>query len=213
MKTDHKPDEDGHSDVEKGANQISVSSHSQIKGRASSPIETDKQQCLVTITPSPQFCAGGEATPRFNPVSHLLTRSLLYSSTTATCSSASESAPKVSRDNVQTLASSATFTVASSSFDNFQANFNEPSVSDEVKLEEIAKLAASSGPKVRNRRGNYECSFCGKVFPTWTGRYYHMPLHTGKWKHVCVICDKKFMRTDRYDQHLEKHRQELNQIQ
>ena len=212
MKTDHKEDDCGHSDVEKGANQISVSSPNEIKGHASSPKEANKQQCLVTITPSPQFSAGGETTHRFHPASPLFTGSLLYSSTAATCASASESAPNVSGDNVQTVASSAISAAASSGFNNPQANINLPSISDEVKLEEIAKLAAS-GPKVRNRRGNYECTFCGKVFPTWTGRYYHMPLHTGKWKHVCVICDKKFMRTDRYEQHLDKHRQELNQMQ
>ena len=63
-------------------------------------------------------------------------------------------------------------------------------------------------PAPRNRRGIFECNYCGKVFPTWTGRYYHMPIHTGKWKHSCLICDKHFMRTDRYDQHIEKHRVE-----
>ena len=211
MTTDHKAEDDGHSDVKKGANQISVSSPTPIKGYAPSPIEADeKQQYLATIVPSPQFSAEGEATTRFQPASHLLPRSLLYSSTAVTNASASESVPKVSGHDFQTLTSSAKFAAASIGFDNFQANLNLPSISDDVKLKEIEKLAAS-GPKVRNRRGNYECTFCGKVFPTWTGRYYHMPLHTGKWKHACVICDKKFMRTDRYDQHLERHRQELNQ--
>ena len=111
----------------------------------SSPIETDLQQCLVTITPSPQFSAVGEATPQLHPSSNLLT--------SATCASASESVSKVSSS--QTLASSAMFAAVLSGSENFQTNFNLPSISDDVKLKEIAKLAAS-GPKVRNRRGHYE---------------------------------------------------------
>ncbi len=96
------------------------------------------------------------------------------------------------------------------------ARFN-PHQSETSRLEQNTRTpntlnpqnqAAPRGPAPRNRRGIFECNYCGKVFPTWTGRYYHMPIHTGKWKHTCLICDKHFMRTDRYEQHIEKHRLE-----
>ena len=208
MKPDQKAMDDGNPDVKKAPKPTKASSSEEPKAcvakTISSTVEANEQQCLVTITPSPQFCLEAESHPC--PVSHPITRSLLYSQTTGI---SSESVPNVTRDNIESLP---LLTRTESSVENLPLKYELPSDSDEERLKTIAKLAAG-GPKVRNRRGTYECKFCGKVFPSWTGRYYHMPIHTGKWKHVCVICDKKFMRTDRYDQHIEKHRQEHHQMQ
>ncbi len=54
----------------------------------------------------------------------------------------------------------------------------------------------------------YSCEICQKQFKTWSGRYYHMPVHTGKWKHTCFLCDRKFMETPKYNKHLTMHRNE-----
>ncbi len=57
----------------------------------------------------------------------------------------------------------------------------------------------------------YVCEICGKEFGTWTGRYYHMAIHTGNYKIFCDLCDKGFMKNDAYKRHLDQHRKQIQQ--
>ena len=56
----------------------------------------------------------------------------------------------------------------------------------------------------------YPCKVCQKPFKSRMGRYYHMAVHTGKFKHHCVICDKKFMQTPAFDKHMLWHRKQFS---
>ena len=58
----------------------------------------------------------------------------------------------------------------------------------------------------------WTCQECGKTFTSNTGLYYHMPLHTGKWKHTCDLCDKGFMESTKYRKHMEMHRSQIQKI-
>ena len=172
-------------------------------------------QTSVDVAASSQILAVGQTAspvPQQLQSSLLFARSLLQGPTVAPSTSGSVSADQLSEMNLQALTLSALASTSSTAVtDSLQGNCNLPVEWDQAKLKKPVSISAV-GSKARNRRGNYDCNFCGKVFPTWTGRYYHMPIHTGKWKHECMLCDKKFMRTDRYDQHIEKHRQELHQM-
>ena len=71
-------------------------------------------------------------------------------------------------------------------------------------------------PGASSQRGSrvvkcYQCQVCGKEFGTWTGRYYHMAIHTGNYKIFCDLCDKGFMKNDAYKRHLDQHRKQIQQ--
>ena len=67
----------------------------------------------------------------------------------------------------------------------------------------------SSHTQPRNRetiKKQYTCQVCNAVFRTWGGRYYHMAKHTGKYRFCCDLCDRGFMRSDEYRNHMKTHR-------
>ena len=57
--------------------------------------------------------------------------------------------------------------------------------------------------------GSYVCELCSKSFATWAGRYFHMAKHTGQYKIKCDLCDKGFMKTDAYKNHMMMHRKQI----
>ena len=54
----------------------------------------------------------------------------------------------------------------------------------------------------------FRCEYCGRIFTSWSGRYFHMASHTGKYKHTCFLCKKGFMQTRLYNIHLQSHQKE-----
>ena len=67
----------------------------------------------------------------------------------------------------------------------------------------------SSQTRPRNQetsKKQYTCQVCNAVFRTWGGRYYHMAKHTGKYRFCCDLCDRGFMRSDEYRNHMKTHR-------
>ena len=55
----------------------------------------------------------------------------------------------------------------------------------------------------------FPCEFCGKMFTTSSGLYFHKPIHTGQWKYRCELCDKCYMETSKYRNHIMAHRKEI----
>ncbi len=49
------------------------------------------------------------------------------------------------------------------------------------------------------------CKYCGKIFTSRAGLYYHLPVHTGKYKLHCQVCKAGFMDTIKYRNHLQQH--------
>ncbi len=49
----------------------------------------------------------------------------------------------------------------------------------------------------------YKCSLCDASYKTSSGCYYHMAKHTGRYRLRCEICDKGFMRSEKYKKHVE----------
>ncbi len=58
----------------------------------------------------------------------------------------------------------------------------------------------------------FACNFCGKMFTSHMGLYFHKPIHTGEWKYKCAVCQRGFQETKKYNKHVESHRKKL-QIQ
>ena len=48
----------------------------------------------------------------------------------------------------------------------------------------------------------FECEICGKIFPRIYSKNRHMLSHSNEKKFPCVLCDKKFNRSDKFLQHL-----------
>lgn len=48
------------------------------------------------------------------------------------------------------------------------------------------------------------CDYCGKTFASTAGMYYHLPIHTGRFKINCKTCGMGFMDTIKYRTHLQK---------
>ena len=51
---------------------------------------------------------------------------------------------------------------------------------------------------------NHTCQYCGKSFTSKAGLYYHLPIHTGRFKINCKTCGSGFMDTIKYRNHLQK---------
>ncbi len=64
------------------------------------------------------------------------------------------------------------------------------------------------GSAFKNKK-TFECEICGAVFGTHGGRYYHMATHTGQYKYKCQLCDKGFMKTDAFKNHMLVHRKQI----
>ncbi len=83
-----------------------------------------------------------------------------------------------------------------------------------IKLENGTKVieATTRGRKPRTPKDSnaaeFRCEYCGRVFTSWSGRYFHMASHTGKYKHTCFLCKKGFMQTRLYNIHLQSHQKE-----
>ena len=55
----------------------------------------------------------------------------------------------------------------------------------------------------------FPCEFCGKMFTTSSGLYFHKPIYTGQWKYKCELCEKCYMETSKYRNHIMVHRKEI----
>ena len=51
---------------------------------------------------------------------------------------------------------------------------------------------------------SHSCQYCGKTFISKAGMYYHLPIHTGKFKIHCKTCGMGFMDTIKYRTHIQK---------
>ena len=77
------------------------------------------------------------------------------------------------------------------------------------KYEFTGPPCGSAGAVIVDSRKTYPCRFCPRVFQTASGRYKHHAIHTGNYKHVCFLCDKKFMDSSIYNLHLIGHRKHI----
>ncbi len=70
----------------------------------------------------------------------------------------------------------------------------------------------SNRAKTKSRRPSqlYACNFCGKMFTTSSGLYFHKPIHTGEWKLKCNLCDRGYMEQSKYDKHIATHRKQFS---
>ena len=83
-----------------------------------------------------------------------------------------------------------------------------------IKVENGTKVIepTTRGRKPKTPKDNpsseFRCEYCGRIFTSWSGRYFHMASHTGKYKHTCFLCKKGFMQTRLYNIHLQSHQKE-----
>ena len=83
-----------------------------------------------------------------------------------------------------------------------------------IKVENGTKIIepTTRGRKPKTPKDNpaseFRCEYCGRIFTSWSGRYFHMASHTGKYKHTCFLCKKGFMQTRLYNIHLQSHQKE-----
>ncbi len=71
-------------------------------------------------------------------------------------------------------------------------------------------LADRARTKSRKPSQLFGCDYCGKMFTTASGLYFHKPIHTGEWKLKCNICDRGYMEQSKYDKHIASHRKQFN---
>ena len=105
----------------------------------------------------------------------------------------------------------------------------EPSVQQMIQIKPGNKSPLSNHSNRDTGRGNvqyflssrartsrklsqlFACEFCGKMFTTSSGLYFHKPIHTGQWKYKCDICDKCYMEATKYRNHIKAHRKQFQQ--
>ena len=72
--------------------------------------------------------------------------------------------------------------------------------------------SASPNPVNRKRKTSYHlCNDCGKVFTSRWGLKLHEPVHTGRWKYMCSLCDRGFMETKKFNAHVLGHKRKIVQ--
>ncbi len=64
--------------------------------------------------------------------------------------------------------------------------------------------AGTMGKVQTGESGGNTCPYCGKSFTSKAGMYYHLPIHTGRFKINCKTCGMGFMDTIKYRTHLRK---------
>ena len=70
-------------------------------------------------------------------------------------------------------------------------------------------MATKAVPRSRRPTKFYACDECGKTFTSHWGLKLHEPVHTGKWKYTCSMCDRGFMETKKFDAHMLAHKKKL----
>ncbi len=64
-------------------------------------------------------------------------------------------------------------------------------------------------PKLTIRKEAYPCPHCDRIFSSMSGRFYHMPVHTGQYTYRCPECHQGFMELSKFKRHLwKKHNRE-----
>lgn len=59
-------------------------------------------------------------------------------------------------------------------------------------------------PKLTIHKEAYPCPHCDRIFSSMSGRFYHMPVHTGQYTYRCPDCQQGFMELSKFKRHLMK---------
>ena len=64
-------------------------------------------------------------------------------------------------------------------------------------------------PKLTIHKEAYPCPHCDRIFSSMSGRFYHMPVHTGQYTYRCPDCQQGFMELSKFRRHMiKKHDRE-----
>ena len=60
-------------------------------------------------------------------------------------------------------------------------------------------------PKLTIHKEAYPCPHCDRIFSSMSGRFYHMPVHTGQYTYRCPDCQQGFMELSKFKRHMIKN--------